>query len=311
MLLALIAVFPLILTAFGDPGPSQGLSLGELFAAYPPEAFTDEAVQRDLGLIQRQLVVSTNDSVSASYNNSGLGYNISVPHWLCENNVVGDFVTPSGAGIANATVGDIYQNVVVASHTSATLVNWLITQANTLQANFNTLFSNSICDPPPASGRSLLWYPVNVEDTDGYWTATVLCIVGGGGIGLPGIWGAIGHDLPPFKEASALVGVAALEYILYRIVDRLQRNNYLNNRVEAYVLSMIITAGQNIYSGFENCPEGTCALSSAIAEGVASLAQKAGILCGCGGGAASDAISNIFGSSANLVQQDVQMADMC
>ncbi|MCJ1305965.1 hypothetical protein MMC08_008782 [Hypocenomyce scalaris] len=310
MLLALIAAFPLILTAFGDPGPSPGLSLGELFAAYPPEAFTDEAVERDLGLIQRQLVVSTNDSVSASYNDSGAGYNISVPHWLCENNVIGDFVTPSGATIANATVGDIYQNVVVASHTSATLVNWLTTRANTLQANFNTTFSNSICDPPPASGRSLLWYTVNVEDTDGYWTASVLCIIGGGVIGFPGLWGAIGHNLPPLKEASALVAVAALEYILYRIVDRLQRNKLLNNRVEAFILSAFITAGQNIYSGVSSCPQGTCTLSATIAEGVASLAQKAGVLCGCGGGASS-AVSNIFGSSANLVQQDVQMADMC
>ena len=291
------------------------------FTPSPSFSTTEEVLEFDLRLRSQSPPLSrAPGTFSATWKNGQTGYNISIPHNICADGIVGDFTSPSGAITTNATFEDIFQSVYRDHHTSSFLSNYIITHARDLQTKLDTLLSSRICNLPSGGSRHLL-YTVDPDTVDGYWTATIINTLAGGTIAVGGIYGAISTNITYFHEATALAGVGAIEYVLYRLIDRLQEAKYFS-KIEAYVMSVFITAGQNIYQAMRSCASssccgsGTCACMSGgdFLQSFADLwrATKLQVLSCCGSGAARTGIS-AFGSSANLVAQGgaVDLTENC
>ena len=252
-------------------------------------------------------------SLSIAWKVGQNGYNISIPHNICSSSIVGKFTSPTGAIFQNATFETINQSISQAYLTGQPLYYYLLPRAQALQADLDSVLAERVCGLSPGGSRTLL-YRVDPLTIDGYWTATIINSLAGGGIAIGGIYGAISNNLTYIQEASALAGVGALEYILYRLIDRLQHKRIFSE-VEAFIMSGFITAGENIYAGMQRCGSSPCRSNcmpgEAFLDSLSNLwrSTKTSVL-GCCGGTVTK--MNSFGSSANLVAQgNVDLAEAC
>ena len=319
-------MIPFALATYGhtllSPAPASNLLSKRENIALPIASSTrlpttDEVLQSDLESRSDSTLSTAPGSFYAAWKTGQIGYNITVPHSICSNGIVGTFTPPSGTIIQNATFGTILQTWYGEHHTGSFLSSYFTTQAQALQTKFDTIMSQSICDLPPRGSRNLL-YTVDPATIDGYWTATIINTLAGGSIAIGGIYGAISTNISYIAEASTLAGVGAIEYILYRLIDRLQHQRRFSN-MEAAVMSFFLTAGENIYEGFQKCKSSSCCVSISCGSSCMSgedflqsfsdlwRATKRQLLTCCG---RATTITS-FGSSANLVAQGGEPSDNC
>ena len=318
-------MIPWALTALGHALPSLnptsilhtiGDSIAQPITSSHLNSITDDIPESKLELRSSEPLSREPGSFSIAWKIGQNGYNISIPHNTCSSSIVGKFTSPSGAIFQNATFETINQSINQAYLTGQPLYYYLLPRAQALQANLDNVLAERICDLSPGGSRSLLTR-VDPLTIDGYWTATIINSLAGGGIAIGGIYGAISNNLTYIQEASALAGVGALEYILYRLIDRLQHKRIFSN-LEASIMSVFITAGENIWAGMQSCGSSPCRAScmsgGAFLDSLSDLwrSTKTSVLGCCGGATKKMGSFGSFGSSANLVAQgNVDVAEMC
>lgn len=283
--------------------PNLPMTIGQYIEQFPPDANAGGDISPHVMVTEQKRSVKQFSSLWVSYKNKDRnGYNLTLSGGICANAKVGQFIAPNGTAYPQATFADVYQ--AIARESASGLRTHISTQAKAAHDSLTTLLKTRICDPPARSDRELLdWNTVTKEDRDGYWTATVINGVGGAAIALGGIYAAISTNINKIEEASILTAVGAIEYLLYRIIDRLQVNRQLSSS-EALVMNCAIIASNFVVNSFKSCGHGTCQSAAAFQSGLKDLfvflSDKLQYVCSCCGDAGVMAVS---ASTVNLVAQ--------
>ena len=212
----------------------------------------------------------------ATFNDSGAGYNISLPGWLCADLPLGDWESPQGTQIVNGSIGDMYTQMRLPSKM---LSNYTATRATALAASISETFSQILCEPIPNTGRALTYDGWRTQDIEGFWEAYVLGTAGVLGIGFVGLHLGIIHqgitaNISLEQQVWILAATGALEFLAVTTVFRLQTNGFIP-RTEAMVLNALWTIGEKIRDQTGPAWAGTCAGWSTFKEGINSMARQA------------------------------------
>ncbi|KAL9131965.1 MAG: hypothetical protein Q9217_000245 [Psora testacea] len=212
----------------------------------------------------------------ATFNDSGNGYNISLPAWLCADLIIGDWESPNGTGIVNGSIGDLYSQLLIPSKA---LSNYTYTRAAALAASINETFANILCEPIPNTGRALTYDGWRTQDIEGFWEAYIIATGGIMGIGILGLHLGIIHEgitanISLQTQVYILAATGTLQFMCATTMFRLQTNGFLP-RTEAMLLNALWTLGEKIRDMLIPCWASTCASWSTFTEGVNALAAQA------------------------------------
>lgn len=265
-LIEYVAENPLNTSLTGALGPLSNLSSNgaNIVQSNPTYKLTGPPSQ----LTSRGFRFSPQQLLTATWNSSGNGYNITLDSHLCASTVIGDFTAPSGELVQNASLADIYNKLKLPS---PILSNYLFTQVQTLQEKFNASITNAICPENGHPDRELRFDRYTAEQRDGYWTTMVLNVVGGSAIAFVGLDQALSHNLTTHERAGAIVGAGAVEAILYSIMNRLQKKQYISPG-EAMILNVFVMAGNGAQTALRIT---TCATATAFMAGYQGLQSAA------------------------------------
>ncbi len=241
----------------------------------PPSNASDTGVEYETA--KRSFQDLHQQIFSASYTapRGQTGYNITIPGDICANNVIGNFVTPEGVSIPDATIDDIYNAV---PYTSARRRNDTLHRALAVQSTLNTTLLNVICAPPanPGASRDIL-FRYDRADVEGFWSAFIIGGLGVGGIAFVGLQQAIVNKdqglISATEEVWILAATALAQYILVTIIFRLQHVRAFS-RGEAFVLNVFIAMGEAIGGGCKRLWATECAAPDALRDGIRHLAQS-------------------------------------
>ncbi|KAI4194042.1 MAG: hypothetical protein LQ346_003774 [Caloplaca aetnensis] len=205
---------------------------------------------------------------SATYNEDGKGYNITLPGELCADLVVGDFVAPGGRTFHNATLVTIHNAL---SHLSPIgLLAFTQRRARLAQYRLSEALQPYICDVPSSNSRSLLFrYAATDRSGDYCWAllnllGTVSLFAGSMYVPLASPHFAVnwsGNE----RFAIATVGIALMT-TWQIILDRLRRSELRFSRWEANVLNIFLAAGDLFIKALKASHHGVCILSTALWE---------------------------------------------
>ena len=313
--LALIALVALLL-AFTEASesPYSGKTIAEVIASDPSYLDDGSATSNtngtstEAGLVARNFQNLDGKIFAASSNDSTGqgGYNITLPGNTCMSTVVGDFETPGGALISNATLGNILNAMPLYSEDRR---NYTLTRALSVLQQLNTTLTDIVCAPPAAVGASRgLLFRYDPAEVEGFWSAFILGGVGVTGIAFAGLntaliqgSAAVGN-INLSQEVWILTAAALAQYIFLTITFRLQHLRYFS-KTEAFVLNTFIAIGEGIAFACRYLWNKTCAAPDAVRAGVLRLAQAT---VNALQGFEPRRLSTSGMSSLNLVGQDIE-----
>jgi len=284
----LMSAAPLVLTGllgfllspvWASEVPSSGKTIAHLVASLDANSYingTDRsnASSTDFqpGMTKRSYELLNGKILSASYNASDGhgGYNLTLPGDICADSVVGNFKTPSGRVIPNATFTDVYNATDLPIDE---LTNDTMTRALALQSTLNTTLLDVICATLP--DRELL-FRYDPADVDGFWAAFILAGTGVAGIGFAGLHQAI------VKQSQGLISIntevwilsatALAQYLIITIIFRLQHFKMFS-RGEAFIYNIFIVIGEGIAACAASSWSTTCAAPGALRSGLFRLSR--------------------------------------
>ena len=202
---------------------------------------------------------------------NGNSYKIMYPLQLCPSSIVGDFISPRGVVEHNATLQSIWNSL--SSLSADKLYNYTLTMLKDALHNHEAAISLAICDSPSGTGKRMPRY--NPSDVSGNWIYYIS--------GTPGIFGlAFGILYVPIAkpgstanltglQQTAIIATASTVGTFYFVGLRKLHKREWTNIIEAFILTLVVSAGKAILALFQHLWQGTCI-------GAASLAQAIGLL---------------------------------
>lgn len=199
-------------------------------------------------------------SYSATHDDgNGNGYNITLPTQLCRSNVIGDFRSPDGLVIPNATMQTVFTSLTLLSADELYdyTVNMLQNASDRLYAALEAL----ICDPPTGGARGLLTRYL-ASQVSGFWVIGFLATIGTLAIGYGGLYIPISHPGPTAnwtgaEDTAMIAATTALGFVYtYALVE--MRKKEITNVVEAAILTFLSTSGEYLVLGLQKAWEQTC-----------------------------------------------------
>ena len=273
----------LLVPSQGLKAPYSGETIAQLLESDPDDhsntTANDNGASPDSPVARRGFQDLNRKLFIASYNDSSgnRGYNITIPGDVCVNDVVGDFETPSGGFIPNATFGDIYGAMAISNEQR---INYTMARALALDAKINSTLTDIVCPLPGqgGGGRALL-HRYNAADVEGFWSAFVLGALGVTGIGFAGLHTALIQEgtlsfgnISLSQEVWVLTATALVQYIIVTAIFRLQHLRYFS-KGEAFILNTFIVLGEAIVTSCQYVWAKTCAAPDALRTGVLHIAQ--------------------------------------
>ncbi|KAG8528746.1 uncharacterized protein KY384_006433 [Bacidia gigantensis] len=210
------------------------------------------------------------------YNNSGYGYDLRLPAWLCADILLGDWTAPSGEEITNGSLGDLAQQLRLPPNR---LAEYTVYRADIFQRSISDKLNNILCKPTPNGGRVLTYDGWHSQDLEGFWVAYILAGVSTAVVGWTGLHVGVAHpgsaaNITVDQQVYILTATAVAEYIAVTTIFRLQTNGYISY-VQAFVLNAIWSifevAGEVLTAAWDN----VCADFETFRDGVATLANQA------------------------------------
>lgn len=267
---------------------------------------TAEIHGRDNGFVSlgSSLYRPSSKDYSATLNDSGIGYNFTLPGCTPADTVVGDWLSPSGDLIENCTLAQMYQKLNLPR---ATLSNFTFNSIQNLLAKLNQTLHTDICNAPPAiPDRELLADPkYNPALQSGYWTGTIITGLGFISIAFTGLAaGILPRDAgwtTPMEEVVTLATFATLSTMFVVLaIDAREKRRF--GRIEALILNAVVAASENTMGAGRRVS--SCLSLSALQDGIQSVAEavneRAGVLY-IGPNGQTPALGTAGSSSINLV----------
>ena len=215
----------------------------------------------------------------ASSDSNDEGYNISFPgSYPADTPIGGDWESPSGEIIHNATLAHIWSKLKELR--PAMLSNFTAARTNAALMNYHGLLSSVICDVPEGPDRELLDlnsagnFRFDHERLTGFFATTIFACAGSWGITFYGIKSAIIHqgwtaNITLWQQAEIIAATATVDLLYLRIMGKLAEHGYMSH-VEAFVLNMLIIAGEYILSGVGRAVKGACTTVAQVRTGMAT-----------------------------------------
>ena len=225
------------------------------------------------------------------------GYNITLPPDTCANAVVGDFQSPSGQLVQDATVRDIMIELRSNYKYEGFLRQYTLDRARELQGNISTLLPKAVCNPLDSdeiSSRELL---SALDLGSGLWTALLLYTPLGGGVA----WAVLDVTLTAAnqsvitvtQESAVIAALGIFEAVLLTVMLHIERETVFGP-YEMYLVNLFITTGVTLTSWARSGLSRTCTGFNEVSNWVQRL--------GAGASGSLQFISQ-SASSTNLVSQ--------
>ncbi|KAI9762650.1 MAG: hypothetical protein M4579_000268 [Chaenotheca gracillima] len=218
--------------------------------------------------------------ISTAFTNDedGNGYNITLPEHTCANSIVGNFESPSGHTLTDATVRDVIVDIRANAHYVGYLKSFTMGKLRELQSDINATLNEQICDESTSdldySGRELL--DSHLAIGKGFWTAMLVYSPPGFGIA----WGVLDAAITAqnntvisiLSETAIIAALGVFEAVLLTIILHVDRTAMFGD-FEIAVLNLFITIGRGIKNRSRAGWSGTCSAASAVGGWVQKLAR--------------------------------------
>ncbi|KAI4129442.1 MAG: hypothetical protein LQ338_002223 [Usnochroma carphineum] len=213
-------------------------------------------------------------SISATYEEDGNGYNITLPGHLCANTVVGNFVSPAGNFYPNATMALIHNSLAHLSPMA--LLTYTQRRLKIAENRLYDALKPFICDPPLGGARALL-ARYEARDRSGECCWAIL-----NGLTVPIYAGTFYIVLaqPAFAQhwpGSVNWGIGVFGFTLLAtwqwIIHRLERRELALRQSEADILNFFIIVGEYITAIAKASWGGVCATTAMLWEQMAGFCE--------------------------------------
>ena len=199
-------------------------------------------------------------SYSATYDDgNGNGYNITYPTQLCSFNVIGDVPSPEGHLVQNATLQSVYSSL--AGLSAEELYEYEETMLQNALDKFEAAIEPVICDPPVGGSRGLLTRYISSQ-VSGKWVLFITGVIGTFGVAFGGLYVPIAHPGPTanFTKVDDVVLIAASTAagFIYTFALNELRKREVTNVIEAFILTVVVTAGETFLSLLKQAWRGMC-----------------------------------------------------
>ena len=203
-------------------------------------------------------------------------YSVIYPLELCPSNVVGDFTSPDGLVIPNATIQSIWTSL--ATLPADQLYRYTSNMVQTALVKYDAVIKPALCDPSASSiqGRMPRYQP---SQTSGRISFTITGAFGLFGlaygvlyvpIAKPGIAANItGPEAVAIAAASSTIGA-----FYYAVMHKLHTKE-ITNILDAFILTLVTTAFDGILKFFQHVWQGVCIGAATLGQAIGLLREQA------------------------------------
>ena len=215
-------------------------------------------------------------SYSATYDDgNGNGYNITYPTQLCSFSVIGDVMSPQGYPVPNATLQSVWMSL--AGLSPEELYTYTETMLQTAFDKFDTATEAAICDPPASGLRGLLTRYA-ASQVSGKWVLALTGSVGVfgvafGSIYVPTVHPGITANLTGTEDAVLIAASTTISTLYFFALQKLHKAE-VTNVIEAFILTLLVTAGEGFLWPFQHAWRGLCTTTLLLMDLIESFHQQ-------------------------------------
>ena len=206
---------------------------------------------------------------------NGNGYKIIYPLQLCPDRIVGDVMSPKEGIAHNATLQSIWTSLVGLSDSE--LYDYTETMLQDAFDSLNTALKPTHCN---SSNSGLKRMPAYLpSDVSGIWVASIALVPGCFGLAFGGLYVPIvkpgpAANLTGTQGAVIIAASTVVSSIYFLAVQKLHKAE-VTNVVEAFILTVLTTAGQYIATLLRHAWQGTCIGVASLGAAIEQLFQTA------------------------------------
>lgn len=216
-------------------------------------------------------------SYSATYDDgNGNGYNITYPTQLCSSSVIGDVLSPQGYVVQNATLQSVWTSLAELSPSE--LYTYTETMLRSAFGKFDTAIEAAICDPPVGGLRALLTR-YTASQVSGKWVLALTGSVGVfgvafGSIYVPTVHPGITAHLTGTEDAVLIAASTTLSTLYFFALQKLHKAE-ATNVIEAFILTLLVTAGEAFLCPFQQAWRGLCTTTILLMDLIEEFRRRA------------------------------------
>ncbi|KAL8929306.1 MAG: hypothetical protein Q9208_001389 [Pyrenodesmia sp. 3 TL-2023] len=219
---------------------------------------------------------------SATYDEDGRGYNVTLPGELCADLVVGTFVAPGGRTFHNASLVTVHNALTHLSPIA--LLAFTQRSLRLAQQRLFTALQPWLCDPPASNSRALLFRYANT-DRSGTCCWAMLNLFGTVGIFAGSMYVPLASpDFAASWSGNERFGIATFGIALMTtwqiILYRLQKSELTLPKWEANILNLYFAASEFVVKALKASFQGTCIAFATLWErlpGFCAQTQQPGL----------------------------------
>ena len=195
---------------------------------------------------------------------NGNGFKIIYPLQLCSDRIVGDVMSPKEGIVHNATLQSIWTSLVGLSDSE--LYDYTETMLQDAFDSLNTAIRSTLCNSSNSGLKRMPTYLAS--DVSGNWVASIALVPGFLGIAFGAFYVPIAKpgpvaNLTGTQDAAIIAASTVVTSMYFLGVQKLHKAEK-TNVIEAFILTVLTTAGRYIATLLQHAWQGTCI-------GVASL----------------------------------------
>ncbi len=216
-------------------------------------------------------------SYSTTYDDgNGNGYNITYPTQLCSFSVIGDVLSPEGYVVQDATLQSVWTSLAELSPDE--LYAYTVTMLQSAFDKFDTAIKAAICDPPVGGLRGLLTR-YSASQVSGKWVLALTGSVGVfgvafGSIYVPTVHPGITANLTGTEDAVLIAASTTVSTLYFFALQKLHKAE-VTNVIEAFILTLLVTAGEGFLYPFQQAWRGLCTTTILLKEMIENFHRQA------------------------------------
>ncbi|KAL8789387.1 MAG: hypothetical protein Q9195_006860 [Heterodermia aff. obscurata] len=206
---------------------------------------------------------------------NGNGYKIIYPLQLCPDRIVGDVMSPKEGIVHNATLQSIWTSLVGLSDSE--LYNYTETMLQNAFDSLNNVIKPALCKSANSGLKRMPSYLPS--DVSGNWVFSIALVPGCLGVAFGALYvpiakpGAVAN-LTGTQDALIIAAGTVFTSIYFLGVQKLHKAE-VTNIVEAWILTVLSTAGQYIATLLQHAWQGTCIGLASLGAAIEQLRQNA------------------------------------